>query len=166
MGSKTCPCMDDATVCRPGLSMLEQESNFGKWVWRMLNFALVVSFWSSSPAGRRHGCVLCVDGKYIVATGYNGTAAGESPCQCAGKPKEFCAENCEAVHAEINALVNAAKVGAPLERCVAYITKAPCKPCRAALKNAGVKVIAWNEGNRYTGEPPEAFEALTPDALD
>jgi dCMP deaminase len=109
-----------------------------KYIERMLMVAGVVAGWSTCPPGRQHGCVLAVDGKYIVSTGYNGTSSGMPHCPCEGKPKPFCEANCEAVHAEVNAVINAARVGAQLERCVAYVTKEPCVGCWHVLHNAGI----------------------------
>jgi deoxycytidylate deaminase len=126
----------------------------------MLALVRTVADWSRCPVNRRHGCVLAVDGRYIVATGYNGTARGESHCNCEDKDKSWCESNCNAAHAEINAICNAARVGAPVERCVAYLTKAPCRPCRAALKNAGVAMVVWLQGNVETGAIDEDFEVF------
>ena len=135
-----------------GLDEFKCHINFGKWVDRLMDLAFQVSTWSSRPDGRRHGCVLAVDGRFIVATGYNGTAAGEPSCVCDIQKVDTCPKyRCPVVHGEINAIVNAAKVNAPLERCVAYLTKAPCLTCRSALKNAGVVAVVWCEGNEQTG---------------
>jgi len=115
----------------------------GKNVERMTDLALVVSSWSSCPAGRQHGCVLAVDGRYVVATGYNGPPRGEDPCDCRGKPKDWCLKNCRAVHAEVNAVCNAAYVGARIRDCWAFVTKKPCGGCRGALKNAGLRGVVY-----------------------
>jgi dCMP deaminase len=111
----------------------------------MLGFASVVSTWSRCPEGRQHGCVLAVDGKYLISTGFNDTARGQSACECEGKPKDFCSEVCRAVHAEVNAVINAAHVGAQLDRCVAFCTKKPCGPCLSVLRNARVREVWYGE---------------------
>ena len=134
------------------LAEFKRRVDFGKWVDRFIDLAFQVSTWSSRPDGRRHGCVFAVDGRFIVATGYNGTAMGEQSCACDAKTVDVCPKYCcPVVHGEINAIINAAKVNAPLERCVAYLTKAPCLTCRSALKNAGIVAMAWCEGNKQTG---------------
>ena len=146
------------------VSLIEFKSriNFGKWVDRLMDLASQVATWSARPIGRQHGCVLAVDGRFIVATGYNGTAAGEPPCACDVQEIDVCPKYCcPVVHGEINAIVNAAKVNAPLERCVAYLTKAPCLTCRSALKNAGVVAMVWSEGNEQTGAFPRSAELFS-----
>ena len=146
------------------VSLVEFKSriNFAKWVNRLIDLAFQVATWSSRPASRQHGCVLAVDGRFIVATGYNGTAAGEPSCACDVEEIDTCSKYlCPVVHGEINAIINAAKVNAPLERCVAYLTKAPCLTCRSALKNAGVVAVVWCEGNEQTGASPRSAELFS-----
>lgn len=109
----------------------------------MLRLAREVSSWSQCPRGRRHGCVIALDGKWIVSTGYNGTGSGMAECACDGRPKAFCEAHCDAVHAEVNAVASAAKTGARLDGTVAFVTKAPCRPCLAVLTNVGVKMAVW-----------------------
>ncbi len=116
-----------------------------KWVSRMLGFASVVSTWSRCPEGRQHGCVLAVDGKYLISTGFNDTARGMPKCECLGKDKSHCNEHCKAVHAEVNAVINAAHVGAQLDRSIAFCTKKPCDPCLSVLKNARVREVWYGE---------------------
>jgi len=86
-----------------------------------------------------------VDGRYVISTGYNGPPAGTPHCDCDGKPKEYCLANCRAIHAEINAIANAAAIGiatGPNWRgVVAYVTKEPCRFCWGALTNAGIRYI-------------------------
>lgn len=116
-----------------------------KWVSRMLNFASVVSTWSRCPEGRQHGCVLAVDGKYLISTGFNDTSRGQHACECEGKPKDYCSEVCKAVHAEVNAVINASHVGAQIDRCVAFCTKKPCSSCVSILRNARVSEVWYSE---------------------
>ena len=107
---------------------------------RMLTIAHVVSGWSTEPEGQRHGSVLSLEGKYIIATGFNGPdRTWASDPNCGGT----CCERAPLVHAEVNAIINAIMVGADIERCVAYVTKQPCGPCQAALEGAGVRAVFW-----------------------
>jgi deoxycytidylate deaminase len=135
--------MDALDVAARILSETKATDVFNRHACRMLNVALEVSSWSSSPAGRQHGCVLAVDGKYVVATGYNGPPRGEGKCECEGKTKVWCAKNCKAIHAEVNAICNAAYVGARVRDCWAFATKKPCDGCRGALKNTGIHGVVW-----------------------
>src|SRR3990167_888130 len=113
----------------------------------MLHVAFIVSGWSPEPEGQRHGCVLAMDGKYIVATGFNGPDRfWDKAAKLDGSPKKDCGGSCckaPIVHAEVNALLNLKMVGAKPCRCVAYVSKKPGDPYMQALKNAGVSAIFW-----------------------
>lgn len=123
--------------------MLNVDHVRQKYKDRMLQLAFVVSGWSPEPEGRRHGCILAVDGKYIVATGFNGPdrhwrAEGAVIPDCGG-------DCCQAptIHAEANAIMNAEQIGVDLSRCVAYVTKKPCDECNRALEARGILACFW-----------------------
>jgi len=108
---------------------------------RMLALAVEVAVWSSCPEGKQHGCIMAVDGKYVVATGYNGVSRSAEACgTCC---YDHFQAGCGAVHAEVNAVINAARVGAQLGRCFAFVTKRPCEPCQRVLDNAGVRGVYY-----------------------
>jgi len=131
----------------------------------MITLAHTIKTWSSCIEGKQHGCVLAVDGKYIVSTGFNGIHRLQiTPPNCLytcitqtkGKIKDGCEsmpEKCDAIHAEINAITNAARIGADLTRCWAYITKQPCEKCRSVLINSGIVLITWDEPYRLAHRP-------------
>lgn len=128
---------------------LDTEHIRAKYRDRMLQLAFVVSGWSPCPEGQRHGCVLAFNGKYIVATGFNGPDRDWKPTK--GQQKCAC-DDCKApvVHAEVNALLNLRTVLGPHrygaldgDGLVAYVTKKPCGPCMKALKDAGAQAIMW-----------------------
>lgn len=108
-----------------------------KYKDKMLQLAFIVSGWSSQPIGKQHGCVLALDGKYIVATGFNGHDRSALPVD----------ENIRIVHAEENAVLNAKLVKVDLSKCVAFVTKRPCEPCREGLKKAGILAVFWLQGD-------------------
>jgi len=83
----------------------------------------------------------------IISTGYNGPARGEKHCKiCARKDVpsgSAYGENCPAVHAEENAIINAARQGNSTVGSVLYLwtSKGPCEPCyrcERAIINAGI----------------------------
>jgi len=79
----------------------------------------------------------------VIATGYNGFPANISDSFERYKNREF--KLAAVVHAEKNALFNAAKNGSYTEGCTAYVTWPPCSQCAAALIQAGVvRVICPN----------------------
>lgn len=108
-----------------------------KWDRRFLRIAHEVMTWSKDP-GTTVGCVLVKD-KRIIATGYNGFPANLSDSLPLYKNREY--KLAITIHAEKNALFNAAKNGAHTEGCSAYVTFPPCSQCAAALIQAGVKYV-------------------------
>lgn len=88
------------------------------------------------------GCVI-VRAKRIVCTGYNGAVSSESHCVDVGCKIEN--GHCRsAVHAEANALLQAARHGLSVENCVAYVTHKPCPYCAMLLQNAGIVEVKYS----------------------
>lgn len=111
-----------------------------KYKDRMAMLAFVVSQWSPQPDGEKHGCVLTIGGKYVIATGFNG------PDRFEDKSKACGCDMCSTVtHAEINALLNIREIfnWTVVKNLVAYTTKRPCDDCFNALHEAGVQAIFW-----------------------
>ena len=124
-----------------------------KWDLRFMELARNVASWSSCVrAGRQVGSVIVKD-KRILTTGYNGAPSGVKTC----KEKGFCmrdklnipsgtrAEMCYAIHAEQNAVIQAAKMGISVEGATIYVTHQPCSVCTRILINAGIKRIVYGE---------------------
>ena len=96
------------------------------------------------------GAVIVRD-KNILATGYNGSPAGLPHCLDAGclvyrstTPSGEIEENCfRCIHAEINAIAQAAKNGASIRDGDIYITHTPCIHCFKVLINTGIKRIFY-----------------------
>jgi len=119
-----------------------------------LNIAKAVSA-RSTCLRRKFGAVIVKD-DVIVSTGYNGPARGVVNCQEVGClknelniPSYTGYDYCIAVHAEENAIINAARHGAEVKDSTLYlygetvpdgkITEAnPCKRCRRAIINSGI----------------------------
>lgn len=108
-----------------------------KWDERFLTVAFYISCWSKDP-GTKVGCVLVKD-RRIIATGYNGFPAGiaDDPDRYLDRDYKLAA----VVHAEKNALFNAAKNGSEVEGATAYVTFPPCSQCSSALIQAGVSEV-------------------------
>ena len=107
------------------------------WDARFLRIAEEVRSWSKDP-GTTVGCVLVKD-RRILATGYNGFPASLSDHLPLYEDRDY--KLAVVVHAEKNALFNAAKNGANTESCTAYVTFPPCSQCAAALIQAGVSLV-------------------------
>lgn len=105
-----------------------------KWDSRFIRIAQEVQSWSKDPS-TKCGCVL-VKERRIIATGYNGLPASLSDSLDRYQNREF--KLAAIIHAEKNALFNAAKNGTTVEGCSAYITWPPCSQCSSALIQAGI----------------------------
>jgi dCMP deaminase len=98
------------------------------------------------------GAVIVRD-KNILATGYNGSPAGLPHCLDVGcliyrstTPSGEVEENCfRTIHAEINAIAQAAKNGAGIRDADIYITHTPCIHCFKVLINTGIKRIFYEK---------------------
>ena len=98
---------------------------------------------------RQVGSVIVKD-KQILSTGYNGSPSGLQHCdevgclrQSLGVPSGERQEICRAVHAEQNALVQAAKHGVAIRGADLYVTHQPCVLCTKLLINVGVKRVVY-----------------------
>lgn len=89
--------------------------------------------------------------KNILATGYNGAPAGLAHCTEVGcliyeskTPSGEIEENCyRTIHAEINAIAQAAKNGVSIRDAAIYVTHTPCIHCMKVLINTGIKQIFY-----------------------
>ena len=118
------------------------------WDRYFMDMASVVS--RRSTCLRRQMGALLVRDKRILATGYNGAPAGLPHCdevgcrrQQLGIPSGQRPELCRALHAEQNAIVQAALHGVSVRDAVLYCTNQPCVICAKMLINAGVKRIVY-----------------------
>ena len=101
---------------------------------------------------RQVGAVLVRD-KRVLATGYNGAPRGVSHCLDVGCLREQMGipsgerhELCRAIHAEQNAIIQAAKHGTNIDGATLYCTTMPCIICSKMIINAGVRRIVYEEG--------------------
>ena len=109
-----------------------------------LKIAAVVG--ERSTCRRHHMGAIAVRDKHILATGYNGAAAGLKDCLelgCLrdelGIPSGERHEICRAIHAEQNVIIQAALHGVSIEGCTIYCTHTPCVLCAKMLVNARIK---------------------------
>ena len=100
---------------------------------------------------RRVGAVM-VKEKQILSTGYNGSPSGLLHCdeigclrQILNVPSGERTEICRAVHAEQNAIVQAAKHGVAITGADLYTTLQPCVLCTKLLINVGIKRVVYLE---------------------
>ena len=107
----------------------------------------------SSCLRRNVGAVIVKD-KRAIATGYNGAPMGIAHCeekggclrQQLGVPSGQRHELCRALHAEQNAIIQAASMGHAIEGGTIYITHQPCVICAKMIVIAGIKRIVVKAG--------------------
>ena len=102
---------------------------------------------------RVYGAII-VKNDEIISTGYNGAPAGVSTCvergECLRKklgiPSGTRHEMCYAVHAEQNAIIQAAKLGVNIDGSTLYCTHQPCILCAKMIVNAGIVRVVYHSG--------------------
>ena len=111
-------------------------------------FATIASL-RSTCLHRREGAV-AVQGKRIIATGYNGAPTALAHCDVAGCSRDAMISGqrldiCRAVHAEENVLLQCAQYGPSCRGATIYTTLQPCLGCAKSMVNAGIKRVVWEE---------------------
>jgi len=136
-----------------------EQSSWGDFVrpsWDEYFMEIVELIKERSTCLRRQVGALIVNDKRILATGYNGAPTGCSHCEEVGCLREKLQipsgqrhELCRALHAEQNAIVQAALYGISVQGGTLYVTHQPCVMCAKMAINAGIKRIV------YKGEYPD-----------
>lgn len=108
---------------------------------------------SRSTCLRRQVGAVVVKDKNVLATGYNGTPSGITHCSEVGclrqklnVPSGERHELCRGLHAEQNAIIQAAKHGIDISGATFYCTNSPCVICSKMIINAGAGRIVFLEG--------------------
>lgn len=118
------------------------------WDKYFMNIAAEVA--TRATCDRRHVGAVIVRDKVILSTGYNGSVRGTPHCDDVGHMMEFDPnrgmESCvRTVHAEANAIAQAAKNGVMIDGGTIYTTASPCWPCFKLIANSGIKKIVFGE---------------------
>jgi dCMP deaminase len=134
------------------------------WDEYFMELAQVIS--KRSTCLRRSVGALIVKNKQIIATGYNGAPKGMEHCDVTGclreklnVPSGTRHELCRGIHAEQNAVIQAAVNGVSTEGATLYCTHQPCVVCTKILINAGIKRVVY--ANPY---PDKLAEEMMKDA--
>jgi dCMP deaminase len=108
---------------------------------------------SRSTCLRRHVGAILVKDKRILATGYNGAPSGLKHCEEVGCVRESGSvpsgmrhELCRGLHAEQNAIIQAACYGIPISGATLYCTNKPCIICTKMIINAGIRTVFFKDG--------------------
>ena len=125
-----------------------------KWDKRFMELTETIATWSSCYQSNRHVGAVIVKDKRVLSTGYNGAPVGVKSCEEKGEclrkklniPSGTKHELCFAVHAEQNAIAQAAKLGINIEGATLYCTHQPCVICAKIIINAGISRVVYKEG--------------------
>jgi len=135
-----------------------------EWKEYFIDIARLISR-RSTCIRRRVGAVLVKD-KRILATGYNGAPTGFAHCEDTGClreqnniPSGQRHELCRGLHAEQNAIIQAAFHGISIQGATLFCTTLPCSICFKMLINAGIREIVYEEGY-----PDDLTDALLKEA--
>ena len=130
--------------------MIETE-NRPSWDIYFMNITNLVAQ-RSTCLRRAVGAVLVKD-KRILSTGYNGAPAHLKHCREVGCLREQMGiesgkmhELCRGIHAEQNAIIQAAYYGVSVKGAVVYCTNQPCSICARMIINAGIVKIYYQAG--------------------
>ena len=112
------------------------------WDEYFMQIAVQVS--TRSTCDRKHVGAVIVRDKTILSTGYNGSVRGMPHCDDVGHMMED--GHCVAtVHAEANAIIQAAKNGTAIDGADIYVTASPCWNCFKLIANSGIKRVYYKE---------------------
>lgn len=112
------------------------------WHEYFMNIAEQVA--TRSTCSRKHVGAVIVRDKTILSTGYNGSLRGAPHCDEIGHDIEN--DHCvRTVHAEANAVAQAAKHGVRIDESEIYVTASPCLTCFKLVANAGIRKVYFKE---------------------
>ena len=141
------------------ISPMEKRPSWDQYFMRM---ALLVA--ERSTCLRRSVGAVIVKDKRILTTGYNGAPRGLKHCSEVGCLREKMSipsgqrhELCRGVHAEQNAIIQAAIFGLSIENSTIYTTNCPCVLCTKMIINSGINRIVYVE---------DYFDDLSKDLLE
>ena len=149
--------------------MIDRDQNRPSWNEYFMLMAKLASSRSTClafPVG-----AVIVKNRQVLATGYNGSPSGTAHCTAQG----FCYEGLEscdsskslpsrAVHAEANAIAQAAKHGIATEGATIYVTLEPCLACLKLIISAGIKEVFY-ESDFNSGSKAFVRDSFVSDKL-
>lgn len=133
------------------IELMNKDKRIG-WDEYFIEIAKMVA--KRSTCNRRFVGAVIVRDRNILSTGYNGSPKGLPHCD--EIDHEISDGHCiRTIHAEANALVQAAKHGVSVNSASLYLTYSPCYDCFKMIVNAGIKEIIYGEfyNSRYGASP-------------
>lgn len=122
--------------------MTGADETRGSWDDYFMKIAETVA--SRATCDRKHVGAVIERGRTILATGYNGSIAGLEHCDEDGHMMEdgHCVRT---IHAEANAVIQAARNGVRIEGAGIYVTASPCWQCFKMIASAGLRRVVFGE---------------------
>ena len=127
------------------------------WDEYFMDIAKLVS--TRATCNRLHVGAIIVRDREILATGYNGSIGGAAHCDDVGHlmVEGHCVRT---IHAEVNAIAQAAKHGHNINDATIYVTARPCWNCFKILANSGIKNIYYHKSYRDDKNIEDALEFI------
>ena len=112
--------------------------------WDEYFMAIARQVATRATCDRKHVGAVIVRDRTILSTGYNGSIRGLEHCDEVGHMME--AGHCvRTIHAEANAIIQAAQNGVAINGADIYITASPCWQCFKMIANSGIRRIIFGE---------------------
>ena len=131
-----------------------KREDYISWDEYFMGIAMLAARRSKDPNTQVGACIVSQD-NIILSTGYNGTPRGVRNCfddgcpRCSGHaPSGTGLDECLCVHAEQNAICQAARYGINVSDATIYVTISPCLTCAKLIINAGIREVVY--GGDYT----------------
>ena len=146
--------MDEHKIIKQNLTIKNKvDAKRARPSWEEYFFKITIEVASRSTCMRRQTGAVVIRDKRILATGYNGAPSGLAHCGevgCLREIKNIASgerhELCRGLHAEQNAIIQAARHGIDISKSSIYCTHHPCVLCAKMLINAGIVTIFYKEG--------------------
>jgi len=150
-GCKKEGCSNAMTLKQDLLESEIQKIERPSWIEYFMGIASLISE-RSTCTRRKVGAVIVKD-KHIISTGYNGVPMGIKHCEDIGclrdklnVPSGEKHELCRGLHAEQNAIIQAATLNSNIKDSDLFCTNSPCSICAKMLINAGINRIYYQDG--------------------
>lgn len=113
------------------------------WDEYFLSIAKATAQRSTCPSRKVGSVIVNPSTNQVISMGYNGAARGTQHCteECLTRESGKGWRKCNAIHAELNAIISAAMNGTSTNGATMYLTTTPCVFCSRTLINAGIKKV-------------------------
>lgn len=132
-----------------------------EWDEYFFNIAREVSMKSKDPSSK-FGAIVTSNDHRIISVGFNGFPRGIIDSEERYNNREL--KYKLVVHAEQNAILNAARVGIPLDGCILYVDSYPCSNCAKSIIQAGIVEVVLNGDSKTFND--DGFKSRWKDEID